>query len=139
MRKGIPFRVVIVPSGPKGAFVIAPGDVFSTMVKTWPACGLKPADGKKRPPPRLTLPDETSLPYSPTLVPLRRIARMPGAVEGRGRVLRLRFLTESVELGMMKPHPVKSPTKPSPLREGQVKVSISWIIVKLRFGCEPWT
>src|SRR6185503_4830580 len=28
MRKGIPFRLVIVPSGPKNALVTGPGDVF---------------------------------------------------------------------------------------------------------------
>src|SRR5678816_729680 len=110
MRKGIPFRVVIVPSGPKGAFVIAPGDVFSTMVKTWPGCGLKLRDGTRPPLPTPTLPGATSLPYSPTLVPLRRIDRATPPM----------FLTESVESRVTEPHPVTSPTTPSPLRKGPV-------------------
>src|SRR6185295_6020720 len=99
MRKGIPFRVLMVPSGPKGAFVIAPGDVFSTMVKTWPGCGLK-ADGRRKPLLGLTSPDATSLQYSPTLVPLRRIDRAEA----------LLFLTESVESRTTVPNPVTSPT-----------------------------
>src|SRR6185436_2239058 len=110
MRKGLPFRVVTVPSDPKNAFAIGPGDVLSTMVKTWPGCGLKPGDGRRLPPDRLTLPEATSRPYSPTLVPLRRINRETGP---------LMFLTESVESGVMRVlllSPVTSPTRPSPLR-----------------------